>query len=87
MTQRLRAIYEDGVFRPLEPVELAEHQAVILEVEEATEVLPDAQSEHKPIWEVAVDLASEVPEAELDVLPSDGAAQHDHYLYGAPKRE
>lgn len=23
----------------------------------------------------------------LDSVPVDGAAQHDHYLYGAPKRD
>ena len=26
------------------------------------------------------------PEEELDPLPSDGAEEHDHYLYGSPKK-
>jgi len=28
----------------------------------------------------------DVPDEELERLPVDGAAQHDHYIYGLPKR-
>jgi hypothetical protein len=28
----------------------------------------------------------DAPEEALQALPIDGASQHDHYLYGAPKR-
>jgi hypothetical protein len=30
--------------------------------------------------------AGNIPIDELAKLPTDGAEQHDHYLYGAPKR-
>ena len=40
MTRHLKAIYEDGVFRPLEPVEIAEHQEVSLLVETPDEARP-----------------------------------------------
>ena len=30
--------------------------------------------------------ARELPPETLDLLPSDGASQHDHYIYGTPKR-
>ena len=30
--------------------------------------------------------ARDLPQEVLDRLPTDGAAQHDHYLYGTPKR-
>ncbi len=40
----------------------------------------------KPLWEVAADLLKDVPQEVLDRLPTDGAAQHDHYIYGTPKR-
>ena len=33
MSQSLKAIYEDGVFRPLEPVDLDEHAQVILTID------------------------------------------------------
>jgi antitoxin component of MazEF toxin-antitoxin module len=31
-------------------------------------------------------LTADAPSEELDKLPTDGASQHDHYLYGTPKR-
>jgi len=33
MSQVVKAIYENGLFRPLDPVELADHQAVSLIVQ------------------------------------------------------
>jgi antitoxin component of MazEF toxin-antitoxin module len=30
--------------------------------------------------------ASALPPETLDRLPADGASQHDHYIYGTPKR-
>jgi bifunctional DNA-binding transcriptional regulator/antitoxin component of YhaV-PrlF toxin-antitoxin module len=30
--------------------------------------------------------AAALPQETLDRLPPDGASQHDHYLYGVPKR-
>ena len=40
----------------------------------------------RPIWEIITELSAQVPMEEWEKLPSDGAEQHDHYLYGAPKR-
>jgi hypothetical protein len=38
------------------------------------------------IGEIIEELMGNVPDEVLDRLPVDGAAQHDHYLYGTPKR-
>ncbi|WP_199310350.1 hypothetical protein [Phormidium tenue] len=38
------------------------------------------------IWQVAQELMADVPPEILEQLPTDGAAQHDHYIYGTPKR-
>lgn len=40
----------------------------------------------KHIWDIAAALVAEIPEEVLARLPIDGAAQHDHYIYGTPKR-
>jgi Arc/MetJ-type ribon-helix-helix transcriptional regulator len=40
----------------------------------------------RPIGEIIDELMSDVPDAVLDRLPIDGAAQHDQYVYGLPKR-
>lgn len=43
--------------------------------------------ETRPIWEIIVELSSQIPLEEWAKLPADGAEQHDHYLYGSPKRD
>jgi Arc/MetJ-type ribon-helix-helix transcriptional regulator len=40
----------------------------------------------RPIGEIIDELMGDVPDEVLDRLPADGAAQHDHYIYGTPKR-
>lgn len=40
----------------------------------------------RPIGEIIDELMSDVPAEVLDRLPVDGAVQHDHYIYGSPKR-
>jgi Arc/MetJ-type ribon-helix-helix transcriptional regulator len=40
----------------------------------------------RPIWEEILDLTADVPDEEWDKLPTDLAEQHDHYIYGVPKR-
>jgi antitoxin component of MazEF toxin-antitoxin module len=39
-----------------------------------------------PLWERIVARAATLPPEVLDAAPDDLAAQHDHYLYGTPKR-
>lgn len=38
------------------------------------------------IWEKIQARVQSVPQSELAKVPSDAAAQHDHYLYGTPKK-
>lgn len=40
----------------------------------------------KPISAIFEELSKEVSLDEWSKLPSDGAENHDHYLYGAPKK-
>jgi hypothetical protein len=44
-----------------------------------------SMEEDKPIWEVFAD-TDDIPEEEWEKLPTDLATQHDHYIYGTPKR-
>lgn len=39
------------------------------------------------ISEVIRERMSKVPSEIISAMPSDGASQHDHYLYNSPKRE
>ena len=38
-----------------------------------------------PFWERILALTADAPPEELAKVPTDGAAQIDHYLYGTPK--
>lgn len=40
----------------------------------------------KTFWDALDEIWAEVPDEELRQLPADLAAQHDHYLYGLPKK-
>ena len=42
--------------------------------------------EPRPIWEMILDNMQDLPPEEFAKLPKDGAGEHDHYLYGHPKR-
>ena len=48
--------------------------------------VPPLHETSKPIWELFIEAFQDVPDEELAHLPVDGAAQHDHYIYGLPKR-
>jgi hypothetical protein len=45
-----------------------------------------AKAETRPIWEVMLDNIEGIAPEEFARLPKDGASEHDHYLYGHPKR-
>jgi Arc/MetJ-type ribon-helix-helix transcriptional regulator len=40
----------------------------------------------KPIWEIIEEENRSIPPEVWEDLPSDLSAQHDHYIYGTPKR-
>lgn len=40
----------------------------------------------KPIWEMVEELLKDIPDEDIAQMPTDGAEQHDHYIYGTPKR-
>ena len=40
----------------------------------------------QPIWELIEQENSSIPPEVWDTLPTDLSAQHDHYIYGTPKR-
>lgn len=41
----------------------------------------------KPTWEAFEEIMKDVPEEEFKKLPADGALEHDHYIYGTPKKK
>lgn len=63
----IQAIYEDGVFKPMEPVAMPDHTLVVLHAEKA----PANPQDYSEIWDA---LAKPV-----DTGISDLAARHDEH--------
>lgn len=78
----LKVRFDGRVLVPEQPVDLP--QGRVLEIQVADDDLRVlAAADVAPLAALA-DWAQQLP-GNPD-LPTDGAAQHDHYLYGAPKR-
>lgn len=74
----LTAHFDGKVLIPDEPVNLPTDCALKVQVEP----VPGTPATEKPLLRL-VELAKRFPVTDG---PSDGAAQHDHYLFGLPKR-
>jgi len=81
----IRVHFDGKVFVPDEPVDLPAGTSLLVRLAQAdsdiaTTAIP-SMTDH-PLLDL-FEIAREFPESDL---PTDAAAQHDHYLYGHPKR-
>jgi hypothetical protein len=60
--------------------------ALMAEIHEAA-ASTDRNLEKRPVWEVIEEMNRLSPPDTWDEVPTDGSANLDHYLYGAPKRQ
>jgi hypothetical protein len=79
----VKGTFQNGVARPSEPVEEHEGQPVIITFleEEAASVSPAAGDEE--VWDT---LSQLIEDCGVETGIADFAHQHDHYLYGKPKK-
>ncbi len=49
-------------------------------------VVSSNESSRRPVWAIISERMNSVPSEVFEKLPLDGASEHDHYLYGSPKR-
>jgi hypothetical protein len=84
-------------------IELPDEQAAVLKakanaagltLEAWLKQLADTESEPAPAErplqtaaDIVLDCMRDVPAEVMGAQPKDGASQHDHYIYGWPKRE
>ncbi len=78
MTTAIKAVYEDGVFKPIEPVKLKEHT----EVEVRVPVRPGREADDPTGWK-AIDRLIGIGNDEGG--PTDVSENHDEYLYGSKR--
>lgn len=79
---------EQEIGRKVQALSDSEQQRLLKMIDELlgeTQAAPTTTA--RPIWEIFEQLSQQVPPEDWSKLPSDGAEQHDHYLYGAPKRK
>lgn len=84
----MSANLEQTILKKLQALPDGKQQEVLALVESllSKEQLVQPESAPRPISEIFEDLSSQIPFEEWTELPRDGAEQHDHYLYGSPKR-
>lgn len=75
MTRTLTAIFDGEILRPEGAIDLKPNARYRVTVEDEVEI-----SEGQDAWDVLEQLAGTVE------APADWAAEHDHYLYGSPKK-
>lgn len=81
-------------------IELPDEQAAVLKAKAAAEGLSlqawlqklaqedrSASASHHHIVDVILENMQDVPSEIMSRMPKDGASQHDHYIYGWPKKE
>ena len=85
MVHNINAIYDHGVFRPMEPLVLPEGTCVRLRIEEENgaeeSAVKRAEGEAPNLLERLKNVVGSI-----DDLPDDSSTNLDHYLYGRPKR-
>ena len=84
----MAATLEQTILKKLQALPDGKQKEVLALVETLldNEQLTPSELARRPISEIFEELSSQIPLEEWAKLPRDGAEQHDHYLYGSPKR-
>jgi len=84
MMATIRVHFDGKVFVPDEPVDLPVGTRGEISARDVEAEAPVPSPQKKMALKDLADLLAEIPPN--PDAPVDGAAQHDHYLYGLPKR-
>ena len=78
MSKILTVTFDGSVLRPDIPPDLEPNKRYVITI--VSEDISSSQIKTTDVWDVLEDLTGTVD------APEDWASQHDHYLYGTPKR-
>lgn len=76
----IKGHFDGKVFVPDEPVDLPRGQAVVMHVQRAPASPPESQKGQSLLEAIGPHIGSVT-------MPADWSVEHDHYLYGTPKRK
>ena len=85
MIANVKARYANGVLTPLEPLDLEEGQEVVVSI--GTRRWSSQPRRRSPSWRCLTGSGSPSLRDTWDNMPTDGAKNYRHYLYGHPKVE
>jgi mRNA-degrading endonuclease RelE of RelBE toxin-antitoxin system len=54
--------------------------------EQVLEFVENLKPQKRTPWQIWKEHLKDIPEEELDKIPTDASVNLDHYLYGAPKK-
>lgn len=77
MDKTLEVVFDGEVFRPVSVPELTPHAVYLIRV---ISQVPSTEERDEDAWDVLERMAGTVDG------PDDWSLEHDHYLYGTPKR-
>lgn len=75
MTEKVTVVFDGQVLRPDRALQLTPNQRYIVTIETETTETPTENA-----WDVLEEFAGTID------APADWSVEHDHYLYGTPKR-
>ena len=79
--------FEQTILKKIQTLPDNKQQEVLALVDEMLkEEREPRPRESRPIWESIEEISSQAPPGTWDGVPTDGSVNHDHYLYGAPKK-
>lgn len=84
----MSANIEQAILKKLQALPDNKQQEVLALVDELLkeDEQPLPRNNVRPIWEIIEEISSQAPPGTWDGVPTDGSLNHDHYLYGAPKK-
>jgi hypothetical protein len=84
----MSANLEQAILEKLQALPDNKQQEVLALVDEMLKENHESPPREKirPIWEIIEEIGNQAPPGTWDDVPTDGSVNHDHYLYGAPKK-
>ncbi len=84
----MAANLEQAILEKLQALPENKQQEVLALVDEMLKENHEPRSREnvRPIWEIIQEISNQAPRRTWDDVPTDGSVNHDHYLYGTPKR-
>ena len=84
----MSANLEQAILKKIQALPDAKQQEVLALVDEMLREEQETRPRQtvRPVWEVIEEIGGQAPPGTWDNVPPDGSVNHDHYLYGAPKR-